>query len=489
MKRSNLASICSAFVIIFFLGGCSSVEHAISSHDATDEFRRSVDSVLADPIFMPAQAAVKIVSLNNGDVLYDRDSKLLLRPGSNMKLLTTAAALSVLGNSFQLLTELYADTTIVDSVLEGSIYFKGFGDPDFTTAQLADLVEQLKLRGISKIEGRIVGDASYFDDKHWGTGWMWDDEPFGFAAYNSALSINRNCVEVHVMPGKIPGDSVQVTIAPATSYVTVENDGITGPDDVTNTLKISRKFEERLNTITINGVLRCNAPEQVEMVSVLSPEMYFLTLAKEELQREHISFDSTLALGPIPTSARLVAEHVQPVDSMITFMDKESDNLSAENTLKIIGAEKFGPPGSTANGISLVKRVLSSFGIDSTHFLQVDGSGVSHYNLVTPEIFVQLLEGVYRNKDVYDSFYNSLPIAGVDGLLKDRMKNTAAENNLRAKTGTLSGVSTLAGYVRTKDGELLAFSIMMQNFIGSTAPFRKAEDSIGVLMANLAGRR
>ena len=478
-------------IIVFFssLAGCSSSGTSVHSRNITAQFRRDVDSILADSIFIPTRAAVKIISLEDGEVLYDRDSKMLMRPGSNLKLLTSAGALSALEKNFDLRTQLYADTMIVDSVLEGNIYFKGYGDPDFTSDQLEEMIAHLKSKGISHIAGDIVGDASYFDDQHWGIGWMWDDEPFGFAAFHSALSINRNCVEVHVTPGRIPGDSVFVSVVPPTSYVSVENSGLTGVDTVANTLDVSRKFAERLNVITVKGILPRSSSEDVESISVLNPEMYFLTIAKEELTRQNIPFGGTLMLGVVPRSAFLIAQHDQPLDSMLIFMNKESDNLSAENMLKILGAEKFGVPGSTQNGLLVVKHVLSTFGIDTTHFLAVDGSGVSHYNLITPEIFVQALQAMYERKDDFDSFFKSLPVAGVDGLLKERMKHSAAENNLHAKTGTISGVSTLSGYVRTKDGELLAFSIMMQNFIGSAKPFRVAQDSIGILMANLSGRK
>ncbi|HTR81544.1 MAG TPA: D-alanyl-D-alanine carboxypeptidase/D-alanyl-D-alanine-endopeptidase, partial [Bacteroidota bacterium] len=146
---------------------------------------------------------------------------------------------------------------------------------------------------------------------------------------------------------------------------------------------------------------------------------------------------------------------------------------------------QYGIPGTSEHGISAVNRILASWGIDSTKYLMVDGSGVSHYDLVTPETFIQLLRAIYMQKGLFDLYYRSLPIAGVDGLLASRMKNSPAQNDLRAKTGTIRGVSALSGYVRTADGELLAFSMMMQNYIGSGEPYRRAQDAIGVLMASL----
>lgn len=483
MKK--LAYLIFAISLTLSLAGCASIGRLLRGTSPLEQFQNNIDSVLSDSNFTATRTGIKIVSLDNNEALYERNSNALLRPASNLKLLTTATALSTLGKDFSIKTNLYADTLVTDSSLHGNIYLKGFGDPDFNSLQLAELLSALRWKGISKIEGNIIGDPSYFDDQRWGAGWMWDDEPFGFAAYNSALSINRNCIDVTVSPGTAIGDSASVIIDPPTQYVSVENKATTCEDTLPPTLEISRRFAERLNVITVKGKIPRASRSQKDRITVRGPEMYFLTLAKEELSRQHIFFNGNILLDTIPARARLIAQHSQRIDSMIVFLNKVSDNLSAENTLKIIAAEIFGQPGTTEHGISAVKRVLSSFGVDTTKFLMVDGSGVSHYNLLTPEIYIQLLRGMFWRKDIFDLYFASLPNAGLDGSLENRMKNSAAQNNLHAKTGTIGGVSTLSGYVRTADGEMLAFSMMMQNYLGASDPYRKAQDTIGILMANL----
>ena len=482
MKKLLFACLVAAFSTSLI--GCSVLDRITGRKSPLEEFRTKVEMVLSDSAFTATKTGIKIVSLDKGDVLYERDAKMLLRPASNMKLLTTATALATLGKAFTLPTTMFADTLVRDSVLHGNLYFKGSGDPDLMSSHLTEMVSALKANGISGISGNIVGDATYFDDERWGAGWMWDDEPAGFAAYNSALTINRNCVEVTVNPGNAPGDSAQVTIAPATGYISVVNDARTSVDSIPTTIEVSRKYKEHLNTITVHGTIPRGSQTRHDLISVLRPEIYFLTLVREELARQNIRFSGTIALDTIPFGVRLLARHVQPIDSMIVFLNKVSDNLSAENTLKIIGAMTYGTPGSTEHGISVVKRVLANFGIDSTKFLMVDGSGVSHYNLLTPEIYVELLRGMYSRKDIFDLYYMTLPNAGVDGSLDTRMQNSPAQNDLHAKTGTISGVSTLSGYVHTADGEFLAFSMMMQNYIGSSEPYRRAQDAIGIPMAN-----
>ncbi len=484
MKRLLLFSLFAVFAITF--DGCSTIEHLTQRETPLEQFRASIDALLSDSIFTATKCGIKIVSLDNDEILYERDATMLLRPASNMKLITAAAALSILGKNFALKTEMYADTIINNGVLHGNIYLKGFGDPDFNSAQLADLLSTLKARGVTQIEGNVVGDATYFDDERWGVGWMWDDEPAGFAAYNSALSINRNCVEATVAPSNIAGDTALVSIDPPTQYVSLINTATTGADTAALTLEISRKFKERLNVVTVKGQIPRGAKPQKEAISVWGPEMYFLTLVKEELHRQNIVFDGKLQLDTIPSAAVLLARHLQPIDSMVVFLNKMSDNLSAENMVKILGAESYGAPGTTEHGISSVKRTLYTFGIDTTKFLMVDGSGVSHYDLLTPDILVALLRGMHSKKDIFDLYYSSLPNAGVDGLLANRMRGTPAQNNLHAKTGTLGGVSALSGYVATADGEMLGFSIMMQNYIGPGEPYRKIQDAIGALMAGFS---
>lgn len=468
-------------VIILSLFGCSSIPNIEKHSPAVRHFQQQIDSILSQPIFDATIAAVKIISLDNNEVLYERNSNALLRPASNMKLFTTSTALITLGKNFSIPTRILYDGNIQDSILNGNLFVKGFGDPDFSSAVLSQMVSEVKAKGITKINGSLIGDASYFDEKRWGTGWMWDDEPYDFSAYNSALSINRNCIAVYALPGNNIGDTVQAWTVPATQFVTIENSAIT---DTSSSAIISRKFDERLNVITINGTIQQHADTLHEAITIRSPENYFLTLLKEDLARQGINCSGTIKMDTVPASAVLISEHLQPIDSMMIYLNKESDNLSAENLLKIIGAEKVSLPGSTENGISAVKQVLNSFGIDSTSFLQVDGSGVSFYNLIRAEHFIKILQAMYQQKNLFDLFYSTLPVAGIDGTLSSRMKNSPAENNLHAKTGTISGVTSLSGYVKTPENEMLAFSIIMQNFIGTNKPYREAQDAIGILMAS-----
>lgn len=475
--------------VLLILSGCSGFLPPGIPRDPVERLRYDIEQVLDDSIFIPARAGMKIVSLETDGVLYERNSTMLMRPASNMKLLTSSTAIGLLGKDFQFKTAVLADTAMVTDTLAGNLYFKGYGNPDLKSSDLDTLVAQIKSSGIASIRGDILADVSYFDDLYWGEGWMWDDEPYQFEAFITPLSINDNCVKVTVSPGEQTGDTVLVSIEPKTTYVHLINRAVTVPDSATVPLEVTRLFKERLNTITVDGQIRAASPPREYFLSVWKPELYAAQLLKEALQRSGISVGGNPKTGLTPTSAKQLGFHTWRFDSMLVNLNKVSDNLSAENTLKTIGAITRGVPGTARDGIEEAKLFLSQFGVDTTKFLMVDGSGVSHYNLLTAEMLVQLLRGVARRNDLFPLFYESLPIAGVDGTLSARMKGTLAERNLRAKTGSISGVSSLSGYVKTLDGETLAFSILMQNFIDSSRSYRDAQDRIGAILAGFSRKR
>jgi D-alanyl-D-alanine carboxypeptidase/D-alanyl-D-alanine-endopeptidase (penicillin-binding protein 4) len=480
-------SIAAAFLL--FLSSCSPLYRSQGNEAALANLRTSIENILADSIFIPARVGIKIVSLGDARVLFERSSKALFHPASNLKLLTAATALHALGKDYKFRTAIYSDSSVEGGDLRGNLYIKGFGNPDLSTTDLKWMVGQLKDVGLRSIQGDIVGDVSYFDDVFWGRGWMWDDEPSSSEPFITPLSINENSVKVFLSPGERPGDSVRVRFEPETKYVDLTNGGVTGPDTATNTIEVTRRFKERLNTVLVTGTLPQSSPELEFELSVWDPTLYTLTLFQEELNREGIAVHGGLRLGSVQEGAKHLVEHEWPIDSAVIKMDKMSDNLSAENLLKVSAAEKRGPSGTSMQGISVVNEFLSSLGIDTTSYLMVDGSGVSHYNLINAETIVDLLSKMYTQRELFGLFEASLPVAGIDGTLEDRMKGTAAEGNVRAKTGTLSGVSSLSGYVQTRDGDVLAFSILMQNFIGSPRPYRNAQDKIVELLASFRSKQ
>ena len=461
------------------------VEEAPTSVHSLSLLRTKIDSLLSSPLFRQTQTGIEIYSLNRNRVLYARNSHILFNPASNMKLLTTALALKTLGPDFRFKTLLLADSaTVRDSSVTGNLYLKGGADPDLISEELQDLIDQLEFRGIREIDGNLIADATFLDSLPRGKGWMWDDDPDDYAAHLSALSLNDNCVDVLARPGNRVMDSVFVFILPETHYVQLDNRGVTGDSTQLLSLKISRRWLTCDNTITVRDTLPISVPKYEIHLNIEKPSLYAATVFAEMLGKNGIRFHGQIFRGTAPTAAETLAVHSShPLREVIENTNKISDNLSAELLLKTVGAVKSGLPGTSAKGIQALKDFLQQVGIDSSSFYVTDGSGVSRYDVIYADLLVKLLAFMYRDFAVGHEYLASLPIAGVDGTIQNRMRGTAAQGILRAKTGSLRGVSSLSGYVPTSDGDVLAFSILMQNFIGSAAPYRAAQDSIGVWLA------
>jgi D-alanyl-D-alanine carboxypeptidase/D-alanyl-D-alanine-endopeptidase (penicillin-binding protein 4) len=314
-------------------------------------------------------------------------------------------------------------------------------------------------------------------------GWMWDDEPDPDEACISALSVNKNCIEVSIRPGVRVGDPAIITLNPQTSFVQLSNSTETVSDQVRQPLKL-RRPSSWPNTIIVEGdVSFFDAPKTVTL-SLRRPELYAGQLLKEAFLRHSIVVGGSLNAGTAPAKALPIVIHESPLDSVLVHELKKSDNLSAENILKSLSAQKGFLPASSKKGISIVNQYMSSLGIDTTQYRMVDGSGVSRYNLLSSDIIVQLLTEMHKNRKLFLRFYEALPVAGRNGTLQYRMTGTNCQGNLRAKTGTLNGTSCLAGYVFTKDGEYLVFSIMMENYLQSPEIYRNIQDKIGEIMSN-----
>ena len=470
------------FILTGTLVGCGTTRPMVSPRDPVKQLRNDINAILSDTLFMPVHASIKVVSLDSGNVLYEHESKALMNPASNIKMITSGAALSVLDTGYQFKTSVFVDSNTTEGDVAQDIYLKGFGDPNLASSDLDSLAVAVQKSGINTIANNIIVDDSFFDDNYWGDGWAWDDESDPDAPYINALSVNKNCIRVIVTTGS---EHSSVSLEPNTDFVTVVNQAVIVLDSIRMPLKIRRLSFNNTNTIIVQGdILRYSWVTQ--KIALRYPEFYAGALFKESLRRAGVSVSGNVVSGVVPNDIQEIAQHVQPIGTMICTMNKQSDNLSAENTLKVLGALNNNIPGSAKNGVFIEKRFLSGLGMDTTKFSVVDGSGVSRYNLFSADQLVQFLMAMTKQPRLFPLFYNSLPIAGVDGTLANRMSSSPVACNLHAKTGTLNGASCLSGYVRTRDGEMLAFSMMMQNFITATSEYRDAQDKIGMLLAGFS---
>jgi PBP4 family serine-type D-alanyl-D-alanine carboxypeptidase len=453
-----------------------------------------VEEALQDSLLARSRFGIKVVSAERGDVIFQRDSYLLFHPASNMKLFTTAAFLKLLGPDYRFRTVVAADTlALSDSVLCGNLYVRGSGDPGLTTGDLWAMVQHLKISGVRCIEGDLVLDASRFDDVHFGAGWMWDDASSRSYPPISAFIVNRNTIRVYVCPADSVGAPVDVDVQPATGFITIENNCVTS-DQCDSTLlskfNIERKWKTRENVFVLDGGLAIGTPVLEFEIEIENPIRYFGELMASLLRDAGIELSGEIVESSIPDTFQVLVEHLSPpVQFYIGRTNKDSDNLYAEALLKTLAAECRTTPASARDAIYEVRILLSEFGVDTTSVRFADGSGVSRYNLVTPETVVDFLMACYRDPEIWPEMSASLAVAGRDGTLKNRMLGTAAEGRLRAKTGTMTGVSALSGFTTTAGGETLIFSMMVEHFLSRAAMVRKIQDRIGVLLSEFAGER
>ncbi|QOS97317.1 D-alanyl-D-alanine carboxypeptidase/D-alanyl-D-alanine-endopeptidase [Brevibacterium sp. JNUCC-42] len=431
---------------------------------------------------------------NKEQVLYAKNADALLTPASNMKLLTSAVALRELGPDYTFKTELYV-SSLPDKqgVINGDVIIKGYGDPTLQTddpsgikdgTELLRFVQALREKGVTRIDGRIIVDESQYDAKHLGTGWAWNDESYGYNAQISALAVNRGAVRLDYQPGVREGSPVAVALHPKTAYVQIRNEATTTPAGTENTLKIER--DRGKNSIRLTGNLPLGEEPDYKRIAVEDPAIYTGLVLKEAMEKSGIkvSQQSEVQKGVIPSKSYKISElQSPPLRDILIYGNKNSDNFYMEMLLKRIGADKKGS-GSAKAGIEVVRENLQQNGTNSA-FDMVDGSGLSLYNQISVRQVSSVLTSM-ANHSSFEHFYHSLPIAGVDGTLKSRMKQTDAENNVYATTGTLQGVSTLSGYVTTKNNERLYFSIIMNGYTDASKNFTDVQDKLASALANVS---
>ncbi|MBS0653999.1 MAG: D-alanyl-D-alanine carboxypeptidase/D-alanyl-D-alanine-endopeptidase [Verrucomicrobia bacterium] len=430
---------------------------------------------------------IEIVSLATGKTLYETNAGQLFMPASNMKLITGAAALEILGTDYRFVTKVYTDGFIDKGVLKGNLWIKGSGDPELSTSSLEELVLQLKLKGIHRVQGNLYIDRSDFDGVAQGPGWTWDD---GAVVWNSpldALTVNHSCVDVWVKPNFRDNLPPEVHVYPKTQLVTVDNHALT--TEKTEALSVERRWKTKEDIIDVKGCISKEEEVQKFKIPVESPHLYAAYVFRDLLDKNGIKFKGVIGEKKVgPEDKELASYASRPLFEMVVEMMKVSDNLIADSLFKKIGQKVSGSPGSWQNGTEAIKSFLSEkVGLDTSNMVIVDGSGLSRYNLLSPRQLVALLTWIDRQGSISSEFMASLPISGIDGTLSDRMTDPSIKGKVRAKTGSLMGVSTIAGYATTVKGERLVFSIMMNGFTKESSEYkRQVEDRILEFIASNA---
>jgi D-alanyl-D-alanine carboxypeptidase/D-alanyl-D-alanine-endopeptidase (penicillin-binding protein 4) len=452
---------------------------------------QDLDAILATPSLAGSDVGLVVRKASTGEVLYTRQSDRRRQPASNNKLLTSTAALDLLGTGYRFHTTVESAARRTGPVLAGDMYLRGGGDPTMLAIDYDALAASVASSGIRVVTGKVLGDDSFFDRVRLGTGWAWDDEPYYYDAQISGLTIapdtdfDAGSIIVRVTPGA-PGAAPAVTLDPPNGYVHVVSTATTGAAGSASTLAVDR--EHGGNTITVSGAIPAGAAPDEEFMAVWEPTGLATAVFRDALARHGVRVLGASGTGGTPPGAAVLAKHDSiDVGQLLTPFLKLSNNMHAETLVKAAGRQATGR-GTWPDGEATIDKALTQLGVDPNRLSTWDGSGLSRMDQVAPDQVASLLLAA-RSKPWFAQFYAALPVAGnpdrmVGGTLRSRMHGTPAEGKVRAKTGSLTGVSALSGYVTAADGEELVFSMISNQTLGSP---RAVEDAVAIRLAEYSG--
>lgn len=460
-----------------------------AARQTLDRLRQDINTVLGAAPLQRGTWGVFVRSLPSDDILYELNGGKLLTPASSMKVVTLAAAAERLGWDFTFETRIVAAGTIEDGFLNGDLVVIGNGDPsiddrDRSATQLFETwAEQLKRLGVRAVGGSLIGDDNALDDESFGAGWAWDDLDKGFGTGVGALQYNENTARLSLLPGR-PGETATISAPPEGAGLVVRNLVTTSRRGIVADLASRRLIGSAL--LEIRGAIPAGGPPVTFRAAVQNPTLYFVAALKAaliahgiEIRGPAVDVDDLAAPPDMSAATPLITHRSAPLTDLAMRMMKSSQNLYAESLLRALAQTS----GTSQEGRRAVELAAGTWGIAAGDLIVADGSGLSRYNLITPAAMVGILTHVGRDDRRRDAFMRSLPEAGRDGTLAGRMRGTAAQGNVRAKTGSLTNVRALAGYVRTRDGEPLAFTVLANN-VGTTPDvIDRASDAIAVKLA------
>jgi serine-type D-Ala-D-Ala carboxypeptidase/endopeptidase (penicillin-binding protein 4) len=476
VKRLAVRTASLLSLLFIPLTGCGP---ALQAGPASPALGNALGPLLADTVMDHAHWGLLVRSLGTGETLFSHNADRLFVPASNMKLITGATVLQVLGPDYRYRTTISAAGPIQGGVLRGPLVVRGFGDPTVSDRFDSDprqrfrlFADSLRAHGITRVAGGIIGVDSAFTDGPLGSGWAWDDVLAYYASEFGALQFNEGAVSLTVAPSGRVGDPAVVIIEPASQYVAVSNRTVTTAPGGTTRIAVAR--DATGPGLVVTGEIAAGSDFFRRAVAIPNPTLFYLSAMRETLREMGIVVEGPAMdaddLDSEDLSVRraipLFTYHSPPLREILPAMMKPSQNWIAETLLRTAGLEQGGV-GNARTGAAVADSLFATWDLPTNRRI-ADGSGMSRYNLVSPELLAGILTEMARVPE-HELWVASLPIAGVDGTLARRMIGTPLQGNVHAKTGTLSGVRALAGYMTTRSGERIVFAALVNNHVRSAA--------------------
>jgi D-alanyl-D-alanine carboxypeptidase/D-alanyl-D-alanine-endopeptidase (penicillin-binding protein 4) len=441
------------------------------------QLKSEVETITNRPEFSRVRWGIIVKNLADQQTLYERDGEKYFTPASNTKLLITAAALQELGANFRIRTSVYQDG-------EGVLRVFGRGDPSLKIPQLQKLAQQLHQQGISQVN-QLIADDSYFQGDIVNPSWEWEDLAADYGAPVSSLILNQNASVFQVWPQTI-GKPLQLKWnEPADAFVwRVENNSVTTQKNESGFLRVSRSLHGPV--LHIQGQMAVNSTPNMRAIAVFNPVEHFLRHFRQTLVKEGISVQDISHGAGSQNQRELAAVESPPLSELLIETNVNSNNLYAEALLRALAIKQPGEHHQTTAdvGLAVVKNSLTQLGVDPSGYILVDGSGLSRKNLISPQALVQTLQAIAESPQA-EIFRDSLPVAGVSGTLRNRLRDTPAVGIVQAKTGTMTGVVSLSGYVNSPNYQPLAFSIIVNHSQQPARVVRQSIDEIVLLLTQL----
>jgi len=455
----------------------------------------TLDQLLAGSRLSGSTVGMQVRDGVTGAIIYSHDADQRVIPASNEKLMTSAAALEVLGTGYKFHTVAAYSGTKSGKTVSGNVYLRGQGDPTMTYAQFDALATAVAKAGITKFSGGLVADDSWFDHVPLGLDWSWQDETFADTAPISALTVaadanfDTGSIAVQSKPGSAVGKAATLTLVPANSVVKIVNHAVTGAAGSANTVTATRAHGT--NTITVSGSSPLKATTAgTALVSVLDPTQLAAGVFRDALKRHGVTVVGSTTTGASPSGTKTIVDHASiPLSQLLPYFLKLSNNGHAELLTKAMGRAKSPTAaGSWSTGLAAATTALKGIGVDTSVIKMGDGSGLSRRDWLTTGQIATLLSAA-QSRPWFTTWYTALPIAGdpdplIGGTLASRMRGPPAAGNLHGKTGTLSGVNALSGYVNDLAGRRLVFSSISNAALSNVADIL---DSAAVAMASSGG--